>query len=130
MSEQNVEAVRAIYERWAEGDFGAGVELYDSDTVLVQGPDFPESGEYFGLAGFRRYMRLFLSSYSHVTIAAVELIECGDNVVVEVFQSGAGAGSGAFTDFRYFHLWTFNGPKVARLENFRDRASALQAAGG
>ena len=29
MAQTNVEIVRQIYERWALGDFRAGVELYD-----------------------------------------------------------------------------------------------------
>jgi hypothetical protein len=38
MSEENVEAIRAIYERWSEGDFRASVELFPIE--LVPGPSW------------------------------------------------------------------------------------------
>jgi ketosteroid isomerase-like protein len=50
-------------------------------------------------------------------------------VVAAVRQRGVGSGSGAATEFRYFHVWSFRGAKVIRLENFRERAEALEAAG-
>src|SRR4051794_36341470 len=44
MSQENIEVVRAVYEEWKNGNFRAGVDLYDPEAVLVQGPGFPESG--------------------------------------------------------------------------------------
>ncbi len=129
MSARNVEAVRAVYERWGEGDFRAGVDFYDENVVFIQRPEFPETGTYVGLEELAGYMRHFLGSWEHITIAAEEFIEAGDSVVVAVLQRGAGTGSGAMTDFRYFHVWTFRGPKVVRWENFRGRAEALAAVG-
>ena len=32
-------------------------------------------------------------------------------------------------EFRYFHVWSFRGGKVIRLETFRERAEAFEAAG-
>ena len=46
-----------------------------------------------------------------------------------VLQRGVGDGSGLATEFRYFQVWSFRGRKVIRLENFRERAEALEAVG-
>ena len=44
MSQENVEIVRAVYDRWSEGDFHASVDLLDPHVVLVLGPEFgPDS---------------------------------------------------------------------------------------
>ena len=48
MSQQYVETVRRIYDRWGRGDFRAGTELYDPEALLVLRPEFPESGTYRG----------------------------------------------------------------------------------
>jgi ketosteroid isomerase-like protein len=40
MSEENVEIVRAVYERWGEGDFRASLEMFDPQVVLVVRPEF------------------------------------------------------------------------------------------
>lgn len=42
---------------------------------------------------------------------------------------GVGVQSGIGTEFRYFHAWSFQGGKVVRLENCRDRTGALEAVG-
>ena len=46
-----------------------------------------------------------------------------------VFQRGAGKESAAPGEFRYFHLWSFRGRRVIRLEVIRSRDAALEAAG-
>ena len=46
MSQENVENVRQIYERWGRGDFRAGQEIYDPYVLLVLRPEFPEPGAY------------------------------------------------------------------------------------
>ena len=129
MSETNLELVRAAYDRWAEGDFHAGPDLYDPQVVFIQRPEFPESGTYIGPQAIAGYMRHFLSSWERITIEAKEFIEAGDSIVVGVLQRGTGTGSGAVTEFRYFHVWTFRGDNVVRWENFRERAEALAAVG-
>ena len=129
MSQQNLEAIRSVYERWGEGDFRGGVDLYDAQVVFIQRPEFPESGTYLGPDGVTDYMRGFLEPWTQITIAAEEIVEAGDSVVVAVNQRGVGAGSGAITELRYFHVWSFRGGKVIRWENFRDREEAFAAVG-
>ncbi len=129
MSLKHADAIRAIYERWAEGDFRAGAELYDPQVVFIQRPEFPDSGTYIGPDEVARYMRGFLEAWTKVTIAAEEIIEAGDSVVVRVIQRGLGSVSGTETELRYFHVWTFRGDRVVRWENFRERREALAAVG-
>ena len=121
MAEENVEVVRRIYERWAEGDFRAGIELFDPEAELVLSPDFTEPGTYRGFEEIDGYMRGFVEPWRRLTIAAEELTASGDSVVAAVFQSGVGVGSGVPASVRYFQVWTFRDGMVVRLENFRDR---------
>ena len=129
MSQENVEAVRGVYERWAEGDFRASVDLFDPHVLLVMRPEFPDAGTYLGVEGIARYTRGFLEPWTRITIEAEEIADAGDSLVVAVRQRGVGSGSGAETEFRYFHVWSFRGGKVIRLETFRTRAEAREAAG-
>ncbi len=128
MSQENVEIVRAVYERWSEGDFSTA-DLFDPHVVFVLRPEFPDAGAYLGAQAVATYMRGFLEPWRHLTIEAEEVIAAGDSVLVGVRQHGVGSTSGVPTEFRYFHLWSFRGPKVIRLESFRERAEALEAAG-
>ena len=128
MSEGNVESIRWIYDHWARGDFETS-ELMDEHALMVVRPEFPDTGTYLGLEGVARYTRGFLEPWTQITIEAEEIIPTGDSVIVAVRQQGEGEGSGAVTEFRYFHLWTFRGGKAIRLETIRERDEAFEAAG-
>ena len=129
MSPQNVELVRGVYERWSEGDFQASVELFDPLVLLVMRPEFPDAGTYLGLEGVAEYTRGFLEPWARITIEAEEIADAADSVVVAVCQRGVGSGSGAATEFRYFHVWSFRGRKVIRLEAVRERTQAVELIG-
>jgi len=70
MSEENVEAIRAVYERFSKGDFRASLDVVDPLVLFVQRPEFPESGAYLGIARLVEYTRGFLEPWSHITIEA------------------------------------------------------------
>lgn len=128
-AERNLAALREIYAGWAAGDFTASVEHFDPDVLFVMGSGFPDAGRYLGHEGVAKYTRGFLEPWTRITIEPEELIPAGDSVVAAVRQHGFGSGSGAETEFHYFQVWTFRGPKVIRFETFRERAEALGAVG-
>ncbi len=129
MSEEHVETIRGVYERWREGDFSAGIELFDPLILFVMRPEFPDAGSYLGPERVAEYMRHFLEPWERITIEAEEIVGAGDSVVVAVSQRGTGGGSGADTELRYFHVWTFRGATVIRFESVRERAEAFAAVG-
>jgi ketosteroid isomerase-like protein len=129
MSRENVELVRAVYERWGAGDFRASLDLFDPNVLFVMQPEFPDAGVYVGTQAVEEYTRGFLEPWERITLEAEEFVEAGDGVIAAVRQQGVGRESGIPTELRYFQVWSFRGPKVIRLENFRERAKALEAAG-
>jgi ketosteroid isomerase-like protein len=129
MSQENVEVVRNIYERWSEGDFRGGVDVLDPLVLFVLRPEFPDAGTYLGVERLAEYMRGLLEPWTRFTIEAEEITGEGDSVIAAVCQRGVGDESGAATELRYFQVWSFRGRKVIRLENIRERADALEAVG-
>jgi uncharacterized protein YndB with AHSA1/START domain/ketosteroid isomerase-like protein len=130
VSQQNVEIVRGIYERWGRGDFRAGVELYDPHVQLVLRPEFPDAGAYHGPDEISKYMREdFLADLEDAVILGEEFLDAGDSVLVRVNQVATGPGSGARVGIRYYQVWTFRGRSVIRIESVREREEALEAAG-
>ena len=129
MSEENVEAIRAVYERFSKGDFRASLDVVDPNVLFVLPSGFPESGTYLGVARLVEYTRGFLEPWTRITIEAEDIVDAGDCVVTTVRQRGVGKESGAATELRYFQVWSFRGPRVIRIENFRERAEALEAVG-
>jgi ketosteroid isomerase-like protein len=129
VAKEPVEIVREIYERWREGDFRGGADVYDEQAILVMRPQFPDAGTYVGREAIADYTRGFLEPWTTITIEAEEIVPAGDSVLVAVRQRGEGDASGAETEFRYFHLWTFRGESAIRIESIRERDEALEAAG-
>ena len=136
MSRENVEMMRSVYDRYREGDFRASADLLDPYVVLVLsrasdwGPETPASGVYIGSEGVAEYTReSLIKPWSSFTMEADEIVEAGDSVLVRVHQRGVGRTSGVPSELRYFTLWSFRGPRIIRIESFRDRGEALEAAG-
>ena len=129
MSQENVDTVQKVYERWGEGDFRASLGAVDPLVLFVIPSEFPDTGTYLGVDRLREYTRGFLEPWSHITPEAEKITDAGDSVVATVRQRAVGIESGAETDFRFYQVWSFRGRKVIRLENFRERAEALEAAG-
>lgn len=129
MTRPHLEAVRGVYEGWKQGDFAAVDDLMDPLVLFVMGEGLPDTGAYLGTEALAGYMRGFLEPWTRITIEAEELDAAGDSVFAAVIQRGTGSGSGAPTELRYFHVWTFRGGKVIRLETFRDGADARATAG-
>jgi ketosteroid isomerase-like protein len=129
MSEENVEAVRAIHERFSEGDFRASVDLLDRHIVFVGMPDAPDAEALLGPEAVAKAMRGYFETWANFTLKAEEFIPVGESVLVKVRHQGVARISGVPTDAHYFQLWTFRGHKVIRIETFSERAPALEAAG-
>ena len=135
MSQENVEAIRAVYERFSEGDFRASVDLLDPHVVLVLNPEFAPSiftaahEALYGTEAIAAYTRDLLDAWPDYTMEAEEIIAAGDGVLVGVCHRGMGRSSGVPTEDRYYTLWSFRGHKVIRIESFGERADALEAAG-
>ena len=129
MSQENVDAVRAVYEEWANGNFRAGVALYDPLVLFIPLADFPAAGHYLGREGVRQFMRGFLAAWTKLTMTGEDFMQSGDSVVVTTRWRGVGKESGVPTDKRVFDVWTFRGHAVTRVEFFSHRAKALEAVG-
>jgi ketosteroid isomerase-like protein len=129
MSEENVEVVRAVYERWLQGDYSTA-EWADSDLeFFLETPG--GGGTWRGREAMASSWRDFLHAWQDFRVGAVkEIIDVGDKVLVLHEFGGSGRESGLpIKGMRGAALFTFEGPKVVRLALFTDWDVALEAAG-
>jgi ketosteroid isomerase-like protein len=129
MSGENVEALRRVYDEWANGNMRAGLDLLDPHIVYINRPGLFVTGTCHGLEEMQQWMRDFLKQWDNYEAHATEFIPCGDTVVVAFRQVATGAGSGIASEMESFAVWTFRGDKAIRLEKMADRGEALEAAG-
>ena len=129
MSQENVEVVQRIFDRWAAGDFVAGLKSLDPEVAFVVRHPFPEAVETTGPEGIGEYMRGFLDNWVSYAVEARKFRAAGDIVVADAVQRGEGKASGIEMEQEFFMLFTFRGGKIVRIESILERDQALEAAG-
>ena len=86
MPEENVEAVREIYDSWARGNMDAGVELFDPEIEFESFmPDAAERVTANGPQEIEQFMREFLSKRRDYRLSADQFRAVGPD---RVFAAG------------------------------------------
>jgi uncharacterized protein len=130
MAEEDIEALRRVYDEWGTGNFRPVTDVYGADM------EWGWSDEFLDLAGVTRGSegpsdRLlgWLDQWEHWRVEAEEFILAGDFVVVMCRYIGRGKGSGVDVDTQGAHVWKIRNGRATRLEVFSDRTKALESAG-
>jgi ketosteroid isomerase-like protein len=128
MSEENIEAVRRQHEHFNRS---AEVlpEIYHPDAMWVTAREDPDAATHRGLDAIGDYFAQWTEMFGGIDLRAEELIDAGDRVFAWMQFSGEGSASGAPVKMEQAQLWFFRDGKVVRVEEYFDRAEALEAAG-
>jgi ketosteroid isomerase-like protein len=131
MSQENVEIVRRGYEAFNRGDLHAAADDFHPKIEWIGPGAVPEKLQvYRGIEGVREFWGLWRDEFEDFTVEIEEVIEAGEQVIVMAAVSGRGRASGADVRSPAFpHVWTIRGGEAVRVEMFRTRAEAREAAG-
>ena len=130
MSQENVEILRRVYERWASGDLSA--DFFDPDVefsgIGAETPDM--EGRWLGLDETWSAIREYIQPLSDLRIEAERIIDLdGDRVLVLSRQTARGKQSGVPIEHELGDLFTLRDGKIVRYDTYWNRAKALEAAG-
>jgi ketosteroid isomerase-like protein len=128
VSEENVQALRSVYERWSRGDFWTP-EIFDADVEVVWDRGLLDVGTYRGLAELEQSLREFFSAWDEVRMTADRFIALDSAVLVLVTGFGRGKSSSVETEAKYAHLWTMHEGKATRIVGYMDWHTALDDLG-
>ena len=127
----NIEVIEELTRLWNAGDTDALLELYAEDAVTQTGPHWPEQATSRGRDQIRAGMEEWQAMWETTKVVVESLDEVGPDQVVAV---GAwhirGRASGIEGEMPLFILFTIRDGRVARLEWFEDRDTAVAAARG
>jgi ketosteroid isomerase-like protein len=129
MSQQNVEAVRRQHEHFTR--YGEVLsEIYHLDAEWMAAREDPDAATHRGLDAIRRYFVHWAEMFENRDLHAEQLLDAGDRVFAWIRFSGTGTTSGAIVEMQQAQIWTFRDGRVARVEEYFDRAEALEVLHG
>jgi ketosteroid isomerase-like protein len=126
MSQENVEVVRELWDAYSRGDIDRVIALSDPYVVLVTLEEGPLYGPDAIRANYARWMEAW-EEEPETTVD--EVIGTGDHVLVIACFQGRGRGSGVRVEQRLYEVYTLRNGSILRVDEFSDRATALEAVG-
>jgi ketosteroid isomerase-like protein len=115
------------------GDLDVLLTIYHDDVITslgaIEGWPADLIGDHHGKPGFKRLFETWNSTWDDLHVEPREVIDTGERLMVTVDMTGRGKTSGVPTTVRYWDLYTLRDGLISRHEMFRERESALAAAG-
>jgi ketosteroid isomerase-like protein len=138
MSEENVEMIRRSYAAYNAAlnapnpreAIRAWLERFADPEIEWELPPIAvEQHVYHGIDGVMEFFELILETFEQVHQVPERFIDCGDRVLVFVRSEARGRTAGLDIDEEWAHLVTVRDGKSVRVQQFRERDDALEAAG-
>jgi ketosteroid isomerase-like protein len=122
--EDNVKVVREMLEDYLRGDYEAALPAFAQDVEVVTSLE-----RFHGPAGVVEEAKRWEEMWSDWRFEVDDLVDAGGQVVLLYYQVGTAKGSGVEVEERAGWVYTLREGKIARVEMFQDRETALRAAG-
>jgi ketosteroid isomerase-like protein len=131
MSQENVEIVQRIMQRFADQDIEAALEDIDPEATLDwSNSDALDSGVYTGRAAWRSFMQARDEALGERRFEPAELLTpAADTVVLVGRVRERGRVSGVAVETRGATVWTLRDGKVVSLKIYQSTDEALKAVG-
>ena len=131
MSEENVaarEPVVRLFAAFNKRDWGAFSAELDPE---VEYAPVEEHATFRGPEAFAQYAKRWLEAWDTFSAEVEEVAStpAQDGALIEVRFGGIGKGSGVEIYDRFFWVYELRGGRLYRIEEYMDRAEALEAVG-
>ena len=120
---QNVEVVRDMLQDYVRGDFDAALPAFAQDVEVVTSLE-----RFHGPTGVVEEAKRWEQMWSDYRFEVRDLVSAGDKVVLLYRQVGKAKESGVEVEERAAWVYTLREGKIARVEMFQDRETALRKA--
>jgi ketosteroid isomerase-like protein len=139
MSEENVEFVRKLLNVWnefmrSESTGEALAATLDQNSCEMRWHDqqtYPDTPQLLqGVPEITAFCEQYRDGWDDFAAEPLELTEApAGRVLGLIRQSGKGRQSGVPIEIHFFQIWTIRDGRARKIEYFRHRADALEAAG-
>jgi ketosteroid isomerase-like protein len=123
MSEENVDLVRRIHERWTRRE--SVRDLVAEDLEYVNPSYAVEPGTRVG----RKWFGSVTETWPNFVLEVDRILDAGDDVVVLGRYTASGGASGIELEGDHGYVWTVKDGLAVRFQWYQSHAEALEAAG-
>jgi ketosteroid isomerase-like protein len=133
MSEQNVNAVKAMYDAFGRGDVPHIINALAPDIEWLEAENFiyADGNPYIGpnavLEGV--FMRIG-ADWDGFTVAPGGFHDAGETVVAHGYYSGTYKKNAKHVKAQFAHFFTFRDGKIGKFQQYTDTAQFKQATAG
>ena len=129
MSQENVDRFWRGTTAYNDGDWDAALATMDPNVEFDLSRVMPEMERYRGYEGVKAFWRMLRDVWGDFRTDPEEVIDAGDKLFTRNRLHGTGTTSGVATEDLLYQVVTLRNGRAIRVEFFRDRAEALEAAG-
>jgi ketosteroid isomerase-like protein len=130
MSEENVEAVKALFAAFADRDFEAAAKVLDPSLEIRPGiVGRPEGVVYHGPDGMRQFWADVDAAWAEFRITTEEFQELDGQILVLGRAFARGRGSGITLDAPAAWMAALRNRRIVDFRSFSSQHEALAAAG-
>jgi ketosteroid isomerase-like protein len=127
MSQENVEIIRTLWRAFERGQVPA--HAFADEAEWHTATDLPDAETCKGVKAIRQMLAMAWENTLNPGLAAEELRDAGERVVVRWRGWGTGRASGLPIDWHEAHIYELRGGKVVDVREYRSWERALEAVG-
>ncbi len=128
MSQENVEIVKQLFDRWGTDDWKGIVSedvVWDASAISLAGV----AGIYSGHTGVQKFFRNWLEPWDAPTVELLEAADAGDSVFTAMRWRGRGRTSGVEVQEDFYGVYDLQHGMIVGFRQRDTREEALEAAG-
>jgi ketosteroid isomerase-like protein len=130
MSEENLEAVRSLFDAFAERDFEAAAEVLDPKVEIHPGiVGGPEGVVYHGSAGMRQFWSDVDAAWAEFRITTEQFQDLEGRILILGRAFARGRDSGITLDVPAAWIAGLRNGRIVDFRSFSSQDEALRAAG-
>jgi ketosteroid isomerase-like protein len=127
--EENVRLVQEAMDAYDRGDLEGALEFMDEGIEVYTPPDLGNPGTYHGREGFLAWAAEWLGAFEDWSQEVRGMDAVGErHVVVDIHQSGKGAGSGVPVEMDVAYMYEVRNGKGVRFHLYSSHEEAVEAA--
>jgi ketosteroid isomerase-like protein len=129
VSRENLDAVRAMFQAFNEGDYARCFDYIDPNVEWEDPRGIPGGGVHRGHDGVSAWFGRWLAAWDDFGVDVEEMIDAGEHVVVSERLRGTGRSSGVPIDQSWTAVYALREGRIVRRTDYPDVEQALAAIG-